>query len=442
MSAIGFLIGINKGGTSGGAIPAILINAPGSSEATVTARDGYPLTKKGQPEKAMKVALYSSVTGDTFSDAVLILLAAPFAAVALMFGPVELTAIILFAFSMIAGLSGNSLSKGIAAAGLGVFLSTIGLDPVTGAQRMTFNIIELYDGISLNSMAIGTLALSAILSQLFDLHRKTTKNAKQPVLLANLDRKKQRLTFNEYVSCLPTIFRSACIGCGIGMLPGLGVTLASFLGYGAAKRASKTPEKFGKGAIEGIAACEAANSAVVGSNLIPTLALGIPGNIVAALLIGAFMIHGVTPGPMMMEMHGHLIYAIFASMLMANIAHLIVGRIGIPIWAQVTRIPEGILLPIVIPLCIAGVYIPSSSLFEVGLMFAFGALGIVMRKTGFSLVSLLIGFLLGPMLEFSLRQALILYKGEWKIFIERPIAVVFLILTVIFLWRVAAKSKN
>ena len=441
MSAIGFLVGINKGGTSGGAIPAILINAPGTPESTATARDGYPLTQKGMPEKAMKMALYSSVTGDMFSDAVLILLAAPFATVALMFGPAEITSIIFFAFTLIAALSGRSLVKGITAAAFGVFLSTIGLDPVTSGQRMTFNVIDLYDGISLNSLAIGTLALSSVLSQLFDLRRRSKADT-GPIRFSDLDREKQRLTFREYLGCFKTILRSAFIGTGVGMLPGLGVTLAAFLGYGAAKRASKTPEKFGTGALEGIAATEAANSAVVGSNLIPTIALGIPGNIVAALLIGAFMIHGVTPGPMMMQAHGHLIYAIFASMLMANVAHVIVGRIGIRIWGQITRVPQAIVLPIVFPLCISGVYIPSYSLFEVGLMFAFAALAYVMRKTGFSLVSLLIGFLLGPMLEFSLRQALILYKGDWTIFFSKPIALVFMCLTVAFLWRFAWKPAK
>jgi putative tricarboxylic transport membrane protein len=224
------------------------------------------------------------------------------------------------------------------------------------------------------------------------------------------------------------------------MLPGLGVTLAAFLGYGAAKRASKTPEKFGTGHLEGIAATEAANSAVVGSNLIPTIALGIPGNIVAALLIGAFMIHGVTPGPMMMQDHGDLIYGIFASMLMANVGHLIVGRIGIRIWGQMTRIPPAIILPLVLPLCVVGVYIPSSAFFDIGLLFAFAGLGYAMRKTGFSLVCLLIGFLLGPMLEFSLRQALILFGGDWTVFFTKPIALVFMLLSIVFLWRFGKAS--
>ncbi len=434
MSAIGFLVGINKGGTSGGAIPAILLNAPGTPEATATTFDGYPLAQKGHPEKAMKMALYASVTGDTISDSVLILLAAPFAVVALKFGPPEITSIILFAFTLIAALSGKSLLKGIAASAFGVFLSTVGLDPVTGNQRMTFNMIELYDGISLASLAIGTLALSSIVSQLFYLRSKHQQQGTK-LEMAKLDRKKQQLTFREYLSCFKTIVRSSFIGTAVGMLPGLGVSLAAFMGYGAAKRASKTPEKFGTGILEGIAACEAGNSAVVGANLIPTLALGIPGNVVAALLIGAFMIQGVTPGPMMMQDHGDLIYGIFASMLMANVGHLLVGRIGIRIWGQITRIPSAIVLAIVIPLCVAGVYIPSNSFFEVGLMFAFSGLAYVMRKTGFSLVCLLIGFLLGPMLEFSLRQTLIIFNGNWSVFLTKPIALVFVALTLLSIWH-------
>jgi putative tricarboxylic transport membrane protein len=232
-----------------------------------------------------------------------------------------------------------------------------------------------------------------------------------------------------------TLLRSAYIGTFIGMLPGLGVTIAAFLGYGAAVRASKTPEKFGTGALEGIAASEAANSAVTGANLIPTIALGIPGNIAAALLIGAFMIHGVTPGPFMMIQHGALIYGLFASMLIANVVHLLVGRLGIPIWVLVLRIPKSIILSLVVVLCVVGVYVPSSSFFEVGLMFAFAVLGYVMRKTGFSLVSLFIGFLLGPLLEHSLRQTMILYDNNILVLFTRPIALVVMLLTLFFVWR-------
>jgi putative tricarboxylic transport membrane protein len=432
VTALAFLIGITKGGTSGGAIPAILLNAPGSSENVSTTRDGYPLAQQGKPIKALRMALYSSVSGDFASDIVLILLAAPFAAIALKFGPAEITAVGLLAFTLIAALSSESLAKGLAAAALGVFLSTIGLDREMGTQRMTFGVIDLYDGISLNALAIGLLALSSVISQLFDSWRQPDAASfrQKP-----FDKAEQRITWDEFRGCIRTLIRSAYLGTFVGMMPGLGATLAGFLGYGAAKRASKTPEEFGKGKLEGIAATEAANSAVMGANLIPTIALGIPGNVAAALLIGAFMIHGVTPGPFMMIQHGALIYAIFASMLMANAVHLVVGRLGIPIWVSVLRVPKPLVLSCVTVLCVLGTYIPSNSFFEVGLMFAFAGLGYFMRKTGFSLVSLFIGFLMGPLVEHSLRQTMILYDNNIFVLFTRPIALPFTVLTLFFIWR-------
>ncbi|NKC13690.1 MAG: Tricarboxylate transporter family protein [Gammaproteobacteria bacterium] len=443
LAAIAFLVGVNKGGTSGGAIPAILINAPGTPEAAVTALDGYPLARQGKPEKAMKTALYSSVFGDTFSDIMLILLAAPAAAVALKFGPTEFTAIILFSFTMIAALAGRSLVKGIMAAALGVFLSTWGLDPVDTTERMTFGSVYLWDGIPLLPMAIGTLAMSSIISQLYDLRRcgETEEVAAQLSSAAQF-KENNRLHPIEYWGNIRTLFRSASIGTCIGMLPGLGVSLAAFLGYGAAKRASPHADEFGKGRLEGIQATEAANSAVVGSNLIPTIALGIPGNVAAALLIGAFMIHGVVPGPLMMQEHGALVYSIFASMLMANLAHLVIGRIGIRIWVQFVKIPKTYVLPTVVLLCVAGVYIPSNSMFDVGVLFVFTALGYAMRKSGFSIVCLVIGFLLGPMFEIALRQTVLIHKADFSVFFTHPIALVFVVLTIVFAWRFTVGGKK
>lgn len=435
--AIAFLVGVNKGGTSGGAVPAILLNAPGTPEAAATALDGYPMCRKGQPVKAMKAALYSSVFGDTLSDILLILVAAPFATFALRFGPAEFTAIVLFSFTLIAGLSGHSVIKGIIAAFFGLFLSTVGLDPVDSSSRMTFDIVELYDGISLNALAIGTLALSSVIQQIFALRRNG--GTAQETVSQTFDRQANKLRPSEFWSHWPTLIRSALIGSGIGMLPGLGVSLAAFLGYGSAKRASKTPEKFGTGHIEGVMATEAANSAVVGANLVPTIALGIPGNIAAALIIGAFMIHGVVPGPFMFEQHGDLIYGIFASMLICNGFHLLVGRLGINIWGYITRVPKNIVLPIVIVLCIVGVYVPTQSLFDVGLMLAFAGLGYLMRSTGFSLVCFVIGFLLGPMFETSLRQTMLMYKSDLTVLLSSPIALIFVIMTVFSLWRFARR---
>ena len=438
LAAIAFLVGINKGGTSGGAIPAILINTPGTPEAAATALDGYPLAQQGKPLKAMKTALYSSVCGDTFSDCMLILLAAPFAAIALTFGPPEFTAIIIFSFTLIAALAGKSLVKGIMAAAIGMFLASWGLDPVDASERMTFGTVNLFDGIPLTPMAIGTLALSSVLAQIFAL--KKTGEPKQ--VTADLGFKEQnKLPASEFWGNWKTLLRSACIGTGVGMLPGLGVSLAAFLGYGAAKRASKTPELFGKGTIEGIQATEASNSAVVGANLIPTIALGIPGNVAAALLIGAFMIHGVVSGPLMMVEHGALVYSIFASMLMANLAHLIIGRIGINIWVKFVLIPKKIILPVVTVFCFLGVYIPTNSMFDVGLLLVFAGFGYVMRKAGFSIVCLIIGFLLGPMLEMALRQTMLMHKTDLTILITRPISAVFLLLTLFFIWHFGFKDR-
>lgn len=441
LSAIAFLVGVNKGGTSGGAIPAILLNSPGTPEAAATALDGHPLARKGEAERAMKFALYSSVTGDTISDVLLIFLVVPVAAIALQFGPLEFTTVLIFAFALLAGISGGSLIKGLIAIMLGVFLSTIGLDPMDSSTRMTFGTVYLFDGLPLIAVAIGSLALASVIEQIFDLWRAGGEHASDDD--ANMTATNSKLPFLEFISHWRTIIRSALIGSGIGMLPGLGVTLAAFLSYGAARNASKTPENFGKGDPEGIVATEAANSAVVGANLVPTIALGIPGNIAAALLISAFIIHGIVPGPFMLTMHGEIIYALFASMIMANFVHLAIGRTGIPIWARIARAPRGLILPTVIVLCIVGVYLPGQSMFDVGVMLAFGGIGLLMRRTGFSVVCLVIGFILGGMFETSLRQSLLLYKSDFGAITESPIAVAFLVLTAILLLRSAWREiKN
>jgi putative tricarboxylic transport membrane protein len=440
LAAIAFLVGVNKGGTSGGAVPAILLNSPGTPESAASALDGYPMAQKGQAHRAMKFALYSSVTGDTISDILLILLVVPFSAIALQFGPLEFTSVLLFAFVLLSGIAGKSLIKGLISISLGVFLSTIGLDPVESTQRMTFDEVHLYDGFSLAAIAIGALALASVIEQLFDLWRSGGESFIAVQL--KYAQSKSNLSAKEFFGYWKTIGRSALIGSMVGMLPGLGVTLAAFLSYGATRRASSDPDSFGRGNPEGIIATEAANSAVVGSNLIPTIALGIPGNMAAALLLGAFIIHGIVPGPFMLTMHGDLVYALFASMILANGIHLIVGRVGIPVWGLVSRTPKSIILPPVVVLCIVGVYLPGQSLFDVSVMLAFAGLGLVMRRTGFSLVCLVIGFLLGGMFETSLRQALLLYKTDVSVLLESPIALAFLCLVIVILGCSAFKSKK
>ena len=295
----------------------------------------------------------------------------------------------------------------------------MGLDPIDSSPRMTFDQVNLYDGLPLAALAIGGLALSSIMEQMTDLWRTGRKLSEaQAGVKAVQDG--SRLRPREFFSHWKTLLRSALIGSGVGMLPGLGVTLAAFLSYGAARRAAPDPKRFGTGEPAGIVATEAANSAVVGANLVPTIALGIPGNIAAALLIGAFMIHGIVPGPFMMTMHGEIVYALFASMLLANGLHLIIGSLGIPLWALVARVPRSLILPPVLVLCIVGVYLPGQSLFDVGVMMGAAVLAVLCRRTGFPVVCIIIGFLLGGMLESSLRQSLLIHKSDLWAFTQRP----------------------
>lgn len=426
--SIAFLVGVNKGGTSGGAIPAILLNSPGTPEAAATAMDGHPMAKRGEAKRALKFAIFSSVTGDTISDVMLILLVVPFAAIALQFGPLEYSMVFLFAFALLSSITGDSPLKGTIAIFAGVLLSTVGLDPVRSTQRLTFGEMNLYDGLPLIPVAIGGLALASVLSEMLDIGRAGGKVAFD--LQQSKAGEKTKLPAREFFSYWKTIIRSSLIGSFVGMLPGLGVTLAAFLSYGAARRSSPNAANFGKGAPEGIIATEAANSAVVGANLVPTIALGIPGNIAAALLIGALVMHGVVPGPFMLQMHGDLIYALFASMILANFVHLVIGRLGVNIWVHFATIPRGLILPPVITLCMVGVYLPAQSFWHIGVMLAFAGLGILMIRTGFSMVCLVIGFLLGGQFETSMRQTLLLYNGKYAEMLQSPVALLFLLLSV------------
>ena len=320
--AISFLVGVNKGGLVGGAVPAILMNTPGTPDAAATAMDGYPLAKKGKPLKATKMALFSSVTGDTYSDIVLITVSAPLAVLALRMGPIEIAALMIFAFSVLAGLIGNSLIKGIIAAALGLLVASIGSDPENFTPRLIFGYWDLFNGLPLPSVAIGMLAISEILRRMSEAH-----GSMQPAIIIKDtgDPDDARVTWAEYWDCRFTMLRGATIGTILGALPGIGSTAAAFMSYAFTKAGSKDPKSFGKGNIHGIAASESANSAVMGANLIPLLTLGIPGSVGAALIISAFMIHGMQPGPLLFETQGRLVYGLFGAMLMANFLNLM-GR--------------------------------------------------------------------------------------------------------------------
>lgn len=436
--AIAFLVGVNKGGLVGGAVPAVLMNTPGTPDAAATALDGYPLARKGKPLKATKMALFSSVTGDTFSDIVLITVSAPLAILALRMGPIEIVALMIFAFSVLAGLVGESLIKGIIAAALGLLFASIGSDPENYTPRLIFGMWDLYDGLPLASVAIGMLAISEILKRLAESDSSvgSTIEVKDT---GNPD--DQRVTWAEYWSCRYTMLRGAVTGTILGALPGIGSTAAAFMSYAFTKASAKDPQSFGKGNIQGIAAAESANSAVVGANLIPLLTLGIPGSVGAALIISAFMIHGLQPGPLLFENQGRLVYGLFGAMIMANFINLWIGQVGLRLWVKVVSAPESIIFSSALLLCIVGVSMATSGLFGVGVMLVFAVIGYLMSAFGYSLVIFIIAFFLGPRFEISISQMLALTNGDPLQIIRYPVAVALLVLSVAAVIWFLARNK-
>ena len=426
--AIAMLLGVYKGGMFGGSISAILINAPGTPAASATVLDGFPMTQKGQALKALKMALYASVTADTLSDVVLILVAPPLARLALRFGPPEIFSLVLFSLTIIAAVSGRSLIKGLLAATLGVLFATVGMDPVAGTSRFTFGYVEMLKGIGLLPMLIGLFAVSEVLIRV----EAEVMEGIKGLFIKDSDRPEdRRVSWAEFRRCLRTILRGTALGTFLGAIPGIGSTITAFLNYGMAQRASKHPERFGQGELEGVAAAESGNSAVCGATLIPLLSLGIPGDIVTAVLLGAFMIQGIAPGPTMFQEHGRVIYALFVGLMVCNLGNLLIGSLSLRAARNVLRIPQKVLYPTILLLCFVGTYAIDNSLFDVQAMFFFGILGYVMRKFDYPLAPLLIAFVLGPMLENALRQALIMSEGDIGIFISRPISLGFPLLTVL-----------
>lgn len=440
LTAVAFLISVNKGGTVGGAIPSILLNTPGTPESAATALDGYPMAKKGKPMKAMKYALYYSVFGDLSSDIVLITVAAPLALVALKMGPVEILALMILAFTVISGLVGNSMIKGLVAAAAGFLAASVGIDPSLGSPRFTFGILELYDGLPLTAMTIGLLAVSEIFTQIA---RSTkTSSTLTPIPVISKNPEDNRVTLKELMANKVVAIRAFFLGTIIGAIPGLGSATAGFLSYSVTKQAAKDPEAFGTGDPRGIAASETANSAVVGANLIPLLTLGIPGNISAALLVSAFIIHGIQPGPLLFETQGQLVYGLFGAMLIANFANLFVGQFGMRLWAFAVGAPNSLIYPTALLLCLTGAYVTTGGFFGVFVMLIAGVIGYFMRVFGYSIVAFVIGYFLTPQLERSLSHALLLTDGDPMKFLQHPIAIILVILAAICVYYLGPKKKS
>lgn len=427
LPAIGFLVGVNKGGLIGGAIPAILLNTPGTPDAAATAIDGYPMTRKGKPLKAMKMALYSSVTGDTFSDLVLISIAAPLAVIALKMGPVEIFCLMVFAFSMIAGLIGESVTRGIIAAAFGLLVATVGLDPEHSTPRFLFGFFDLYDGFPIASVAIGSLAVSEIFLRLGRLRGEMRPAVEIP---KDQTPEQKNVSFREYWACRFVLLRGALIGTGIGAVPGMGSTAAAFMSYASTKQAARDPESFGKGDLRGIAATESANSSVAGADFIPLLTLGLPGSASAALLISAFLIQGIQPGPLLFEQQGQLIYGLFGAMIIANICNFTCGLFGLRLWARLISAPESVVFSAALILCIVGVYLSAGGTFGVYVMLLFAVFGMGMTVLRYPTVVFIIAYFLAPRFELSLGQTATILRGNPANLVNHPVATLLLLMSV------------
>jgi len=430
---IPFLIGVYKGGIYGGSIPAILISMPGTGAAVATTFDGPSLTKKGHGRKALEMALFSSVSGDLSSDIITIALIGPIAAVALLLGPPELAAILLLALIVISATSSGVFVKGLLMLVVGLFFGMIGQDPIGALSRFSMGIPQIEAGIPLLPMLIGVFALPEIFTNI-------EKKASSLIKAEDLKVSGARLTWTEFKSCIRTIARSTVIGTSIGMIPGVGQVVAAFMGYAAAKSASTHPETFGEGELEGVAAAEAANNAVNGPTLVPLLTLGIPGDNLTVILVGAFIAQGMRPGPQLMEEQGSLVFAILVAMALANILFLGIGYLCIPFFARVVTIRKSFLLPLTLVFAFAGSWVFRAQPFDLAVLVFFGAFGYIAKKLHFDVTPMAMGFILGPTLEYSFGQSITLSNGElfgYMLF-ERPITAVILTLTPIvtfLMWR-------
>lgn len=427
LAGIGLLIGVYKGGIYGGSISAILINTPGTPAAAATILDGYPLAVQGKAGKALKMALYASTIGDTLTDLALILVAPPLALLALKLAPPELTALLVFALTIVGAVSGPSILRGLMMAGLGILLSTVGMDEVTGTARFTFGSTDLMAGLAFLPVLLGLFAIPEILVQVE--RRPGVDGAPAaPVIALSGHPSDHRVSLAELRGVIRTILRSSAIGLGIGAIPGIGSVISSFLAYGLARRYSRRPEEFGRGSLEGVAAAESGNNAVCGATLIPLLSLGIPGDSVTAVLLGAFMIHGIVPGPNLIRDHADVLYGLFLALIVASLLNLLIGYCGLNLYTRAIRLPRSVIFPTILVLCVMGAYAINNSLFDVWVMLAFGLFGYLMRRLEFPLPPFLIAFILGPMLESYLRQSIEMFYGDLTIFLTRPLSAVFLAL--------------
>jgi putative tricarboxylic transport membrane protein len=413
VSAIIMLAGIYYGAMYGGSTTSILVNIPGEAASVVTCLDGYQMARQGKAGRALGISAFGSFIAGTVGLIGLTFLGPPLAKTALKFGPPEYFALMVLGMVVLTFLSSSSMIKALMMASFGLLVGSVGTDTVTGTARFSFGLTELMDGVGLVPVVMGLFGISEML---LNIETKIDRDIfKAPV-------KGLLPTWADWMQAKWAIARGTVIGFFLGILPGGGAVLSSFVAYAVERRCSKYPEKFGTGVIEGVAAPEAANNSAAQGAFIPLMTLGIPANVVMAMLLGALIIHGVTPGPLLLTQHPEIFWGVTASMYLGNIMLVILNLPLIGLWVQVLKVPYPILMPLIILFCLIGSYTIANSVADVFFMLLFGLVGYGMKKLKYDAPPLILAFVLGPLMEYSLKQSLIYSKGSFMIFLTRPIA--------------------
>ncbi len=416
-AAIIMLAGIYYGAMYGGSTTSILVNIPGEAASVVTCLDGYQMAKQGRAGPALGIAAFGSFIAGTLGVIGISLLAAPLAKFALRFGSPEYFGLCLLGLSLVTYLSTGSAIKAIIMGAFGLVLSSVGLDIVHGSPRMTFDIMELWEGIDVVPIAMGLFGIPEVLE---NIERTETREILKTKIESFFP------TLADWIASKWAIIRGSVLGFFVGILPGGHPVIASFLSYAVEKRISKEPSRFGRGAIEGVAGPESANNSATAGGFIPLFILGIPSNVVMALMFGALMIHGMRPGPQLLNEYPDVFWAVISSMYIGNVMLLVLNLPLIPLWVQILKIPYKLLLPLILLFCIIGTYSLKNSVFDVQVLMIFGLLGYLLRKFEFEPAPLLLAFVLGPIIETNLRQSLLMSEGSFSIFFTRPISAILI----------------
>jgi putative tricarboxylic transport membrane protein len=431
--AIALLVAMYVGSVSGGLITATLLRIPGTPASIITTLDGYPMARGGRPGRALGLGIFSSLFGGVAAWFVLVLLAKPLADWSTEMGPADLFSLVMLALVLIAVVSRESMSKGLFAGALGILAAIPGQHPATGQSRLTFGIPDLGAGFNLLPVLLGLFALSQVLRDIQEL------NAQPERIEVKNDR--LFLKLSEWGGQLVNLIRSSVIGSIVGVLPGVGANVGSILAYGAAKAQSKTPEAFGKGCDEGIVASESANNATVGGALVPLVALGIPGSVIDAILLGALVIHGLQPGPLLFQNNPEVVQTIMNTYLLANFVMFAFMILAARFIAKLSLVPKGILIPIILTFCVIGSYALANRMFDVWVMIGFGVVGFALTLAKVPLAPFVIGFVLAPMAEENLSAMLMLSAGSWTPLVTRPVSLVLLVISAGMLLTVILGKK-